>query len=490
MSVAVRRGLLALVAILVAEAAWIMAVPPFRGSDEIDHTYRAAGVARGEWHLTEGAEHGRGTLVRIPTDIVEAAQGQCLSLKYMLHDNCYPVSSHGGQSVVATAAGAYDPFFYWVVGTAAKPFHGSGADYAMRIATALICAVLLALAVGVLSYAGTGPWASLGVVAAFMPEVFFSGAIPAPNGPEMALAFVLWASLLAVVRVDDVRVRGRLLALAFAAGTPLMFVRLLGPLWVVAIVLSVVAFAGWSTTRRIVAAHRRLVTLGVIAVGLGAVWWETWQQIAAHVTPGAPDKDVVRWVLAFNLPVFTMQMVGAFPYRDIPAPLGVYPLAFCVICLMFFAAWRKAMTPRVRRTVLGIGIASLVIPVAVSLVFMPSAGAVWQGRYEQPFVIGILPLCGLILDDVGFAPREGRRLIGLSAVFLLVAQVACVYHVLELELGRPVSAADTSWVHPPLVVTALLMAVGWVLLCGLLPLRNPEPAAMPELDAVDYELST
>jgi hypothetical protein len=490
MSVAVRRGLLALVALLVAEAAWIMAVPPFRGSDEVDHTYRAAGVARGEWHLTQGATHGRGTLVWVPTDIVEAAQGQCLSLKYMGHDNCHAAATRGDESLVATAAGAYDPFYYWAVGTAARPFHGAAADYAMRIATALICSCLIALAIGVLSFAGTGLWASLGTVAALMPEVFFSGAIPAPNGPELALAFLLWASLLAVVREDDVRRRGRLLALAFAAGTPLMFVRLLGPLWVVAIVLTVVAFAGLGTTRRIVAAHRRVVTLGVIAVGLGAVWWEAWQRIAAHATPGAPDKDVVRWVLAFNLPVFTMQMVGAFPYRDIPAPLGVYPLAFFVICLMFFAALRKGAPTRARRTLLWVGVASLVIPIVISLVFMPSAGAVWQGRYEQPFVIGILPLCGLMLDDAGFAPREGRRLVGLSAVFLLIAQVACVYHLEQDELRRAVSAGDSSWVHPPAVVTALLMAVGWVGVCLLLPLRRPAREARPEPAAVGLELST
>jgi uncharacterized membrane protein YedE/YeeE len=264
-------------------------------------------------------------------------------------------------------------------------------------------------------------------------------------------------------------------------------------MWVLAIVLAVMAYAGWGRTRQIVAAHRRVVSLGVVAVGLGGVWWAAWQEIAAHVTAGAPDKDVVRWVLAFNLPVFTMQMVGAFPYRDIPAPLGVYPLAFFVVCLMFFAAWRKGLLARERRTVLWIGVATLVIPVAISLVFMPSAGAVWQGRYEQPFVIGILPLCGLVLDDVGFAPREGRRLVGLSALFLLIAQVACVYHLEQDELRRAVSAGDASWVHPPAVLTGLLVGVGWVLVCLLLPLRRPlvAPApATPAPDSVGYELST
>src|SRR5436309_2910137 len=79
--------------------------------------------------------------------------------------------------------------------------------------------------------------ATLGVLATLTPEVLYSGAVPSPNGVEMGLGFVLWASLLAVVRQDDARRRqGTLLALAFAAAVPLTFLRMLGPLWIVLIV--------------------------------------------------------------------------------------------------------------------------------------------------------------------------------------------------------------------------------------------------------------
>ena len=71
---ALRRGLLAFVVVLLAEAVWILAVPPFRGSDEVDHVYRATGVAAGQWHLTEGAQQGRGLLVWVPTDVVPSAR--------------------------------------------------------------------------------------------------------------------------------------------------------------------------------------------------------------------------------------------------------------------------------------------------------------------------------------------------------------------------------------------------------------------------------
>lgn len=476
MSLATRRGLLAFVVVLLAEAVWILAVPPFRGSDEVDHVYRAAGVASGQWHLSEGAQHGRGLLVLVPTDVVEAARAQCTSLSYVGHDNCQAVRTEGDRSLVATAAGGYDPFFYVVVGTVGKPFHGAAVDYAMRAATAVLCALLLALGVAVLSIAGTGRWATLGVLAAFTPEVVFSGAIPSPNGVEMALGFLLWAALLAVVRRDDDQaLQGRLLMVAAAAAVPLTFVRLLGPLWVLLIVGAVALTVGMRGTWDIVRRHRRVAVTAAVLTVLGVCWWFGWQVIASHADGVQADKDRVLWILAFNLPAYTMQMVGAFPFRDQPAPLGVYPLAFFVIGLLVIAAWRRGVPPRARRAVLWIVVAALVVPVALSLWFMPSLGAFWQGRYELPFVIGILPLCGLLLDEGRFAPEEGPKLVALSAAFLAIVQVVSVVHVEQLEQGRVVSASDPHWADPgPWLLGAGMLAA--CLLAGLMfRLRAPQP---------------
>ena len=476
MSLAGRRGLLAFVAVLLAEAVWILAVPPFRGSDEIDHVYRATGVASGQWHLGEGARHGRGLLVWVPTDVVDAAQGQCTSLSYVGHDNCHAVETSGERSRVATAAGGYDPFFYLVVGTMAKPFRGAGVDYAMRVATAVLCALLLGVGVGVLSVAGTGRWATLGVLAAITPEVVFSGSIPSPNGVEMGLGLVLWAALLAVVRRDDATTQRRLLLVATAAAVPLTFVRLLGPLWVALIVAAVVLTVGVRRAWELIRRHRLLVGCAMTAAVVGVGWWAAWQVIASHATGLQPDKDRVLWILAFNLPVYTMEMVGAFPFRDQPAPLGVYPLAFFVVGLLVFGAWRRGVPEQARRAVLWIVIASLVVPVVLSLAFMPSLGAFWQGRYELPFVIGILPLCGLLLDEAGFAPQEGRRLVALSAVFLAVLHVVSVVHVQRMEKARPVSAGDPDWVHPPdVLLGAAMLAV--CVLAGLLFRLRPRQAS-------------
>ena len=59
--------------LIVLQSAWILALPPFAAIDEFDHVYRAAGVAEGQWRLSEAAEDARGLEVAVPPDVVDAA---------------------------------------------------------------------------------------------------------------------------------------------------------------------------------------------------------------------------------------------------------------------------------------------------------------------------------------------------------------------------------------------------------------------------------
>jgi hypothetical protein len=457
--------LLTFVAVLLAEAVWILAVPPFRGSDEVDHVFRASGVASGQVHLTRNAEGGGGQLVWVPTEVVDAAHEQCVSRMYVTEADCAPVGVSRGRSLVATAAGTYDPIYYAVVGVAGRPFHGSGVDYAMRAATALLCALLIGLGVGALSFAGTGRWVTLGVLAALTPEVMFSGAIVAPNGPEIGLGFLLWSALLGAVRQPSGSVsQRRLLALAGVAAVPLMFVRGLGPLWVLMDVVAVATVVGVHHTREVVTRNRACLAMVSVAVALGLAWWYVWRHIAAHAAGGSGGPPVVpQWARALDVPLFVLQMVGAFPFREIPAPFIVYPMSFFAIVLLIAAALRRGVPSRTRGVVLVLAVATLIVPVLLSLAFMSSVGAIWQGRYILPFAIGILPLCGLVLDDAGFAPFEGKRLAALAGVLLAASQVICPYHVQQLELHRRASLADASWWHASMVVLGGLMLIA----CGL-----------------------
>src|SRR3712207_2367380 len=125
---------------LLLQVAWILAVPPFRGVDEFDHAYRAGSVAGGEWvSLGTEAAQGRGDLVRVPAGIVRDAGPVCSSYGYTGPDNCSPVARLDGDEVtVASAAARYNPLFYWVVGTPARPFDGVTALYVMRLTASLL----------------------------------------------------------------------------------------------------------------------------------------------------------------------------------------------------------------------------------------------------------------------------------------------------------------------------------------------------------------
>jgi hypothetical protein len=392
-------------------------------------------------------------------------------LSYPGPDNCHPVASRGDEVRIATAASPYNPSFYWVIGTASRPFHGSTALYAMRFTTALLCALLLALGAGLLTFAGTGRWATLGLVAALVPEVIYSSVIAAPDGPEMALGLVLWSCLLALSREHDKRRERLLLVIAVVAAFLLTFLRELGPLWVVVILASVALFWGRTRVSDVVRRHRGVVLFGAALVVVGVVWWELWRMTAAHVAMPADavpqSRETRMWILAFNLPAWIAQMIGAFPFRDQPMPLWVYPFVLLVIGFFLVSAKRASRGKREARTVTALTVATLAIPVVLSVIFMPAYGAIWQGRYEIVFVLGILPLCGLLMDRRDFAPVEGRRLVIVALLFLALAQVVGPVYVMHDELGRPESTLHSGWVHPPLVVVGLLALIGSAVLSAV-----------------------
>jgi hypothetical protein len=65
------------------------------------------------------------------------------------------------------------------------------------------------------------------------------------------------------------------------------------------------------------------------------------------------------------------------------------------------------------------------------------------------------------------------------ALFLVVSQVACPYHVQRLELHRSASALDPSWWHAPWPVLVGLM----LLACGIAAMLVREPARVPAPEA-------
>jgi Predicted membrane protein (DUF2142) len=477
-----------LLGVLLAQAAWIVAVPPFRGMDEFDHAFRAAGVASGQWRLDDEAAGGRGLLVDVPAELVTAARGQCEALPYIVPETCDGDGPGADGTVRATTSAAnYVPAYYWVVGTAGEPFSGAGSLYAMRIASAVLCALVLSVAAWCLTTWVRGSWAFVGLLVGLSPTLVYTTTTVAPNGLEMAAGVCLWTALLGLGAGDPpdpgvVRRERLLLAAATVAVVLLAGLRALGPLWVLMILSCVVALRGPRAVLVVAARHRaEVVVAGLLAVAT-SVAVLAWSRGNVPVPDGALNGEIdTSWGEVVRWPAWILSSIGAFPYRDQPAPLVVHLLVLVVLVTLLVAAVLRGADRGRGAVVLAAGLC-LVVPSVLVALTLEERGGVWQGRYLLPFMAGVMVLAGLVLDRVRWQthPRDVRPQT-LAVVLLAVAHVVSVVHVQLAELDRESAGPHTGWVHPPTVGTGALMAVAWVVLAAVAwSLRASDPGSSTE----------
>ena len=450
--------------LLVAEVAWLLAVPAFRGIDEFDHVYRSASVARGEWWPSgEAAQHGRGELVTVPRDLVAAAGDECRARPYTGHDNCSPVQqAPHGQVRVASAASRYEPGFYWVVGTAARWAHGTTALYVMRGVAALMCAVFVALSAWSVRRWARTAWPSVALRASATPVLVYSSVVAAPNALEICAALSVWSALAGLARAGLPAATERTLVWAAVPGAVLLAnLRSLGVPFLLLDVLVLVTVLGRDRVGGLVTRHRRtlVATGGVVAaaVAAGAFW-----VLAAAPNRGAEEHgDYHGAVLGslVQLPVWVLQTIAAAPGRADPAPVATYLLCGALLV----AVWRagsRAGEPRLRRALAFVAVSSLAGPLVLTLHGYRDVGVIWQGRYGMPFSVGLLVLAGLALDLRGAAAP--RRPVGVVLGGAFVAgHLVAVLAVLAQQARVSPSVAAGLWAPPPWSLVAVLTLVGW-----------------------------
>ena len=440
-----------LIGILLMQAAWIITVPPFRGSDEFDHAFRAAAVADGEWYVDEWAEDGRGLYVTAPTSLVEAARFQCESLPYTGRENCHPDVVANSETVqVASGAGLYHPLFYWIVGSVAQPFEGATALYAMRIATAVLCLVFFGVAAWAVSrLPSRWPLAALTVAAS--PVLIYSTTIVAPNGPEMAAAMALWATLLSAARQPDARdVRVKLI-LAIPAAMTLSTLRMLGPLFVMLIVATVITYAP-SSARRVVREHRGLITAAVAASAFAAAGSAVW--VVANNQTEAPPGETGGAVDLGHILMWNFQTIAAFPFRDQAGPLIVYPIYLGLVLALLVGGYARGRWPARSALLLAMG-TTIALPALLTLATMEGRGVIWQGRYALPYAIGTVILAGFAISHRPTRPVTWR-IAAPGAVAIGVGVAACLIKIRTDEVSR---GSGDLWLAPhPIVLIALLTA--------------------------------
>lgn len=481
-----RSALVAACGFVLLQVAWVLAIPPFAASDEFDHAYRAAAVARGEWVAPPTtATRGTGARVHVPADIVEAAAPECRRLPYTTSADCRGERS-GDTVSVASGAGRYNPFFYFLVGSAALPFDGTAALYAMRSAGLLLC---LALVVAAL-YAASAPtaWPRAGLAMALTPVALFSSSMAAPNGLEIVSAAAFWTALLALARPDAATAgrRRSLLGILAVSGVLLVTVRSLGPLWCVLACLAVIV-AVRPQPRALARSLMRPDAAGVTAVvgsaALLSVWWVRTQgslTIGVEKMEPTPTMEKITLSLQANI-VWLFQSIAAFPTRDILAPLPVY---VCGLALFFASLVLVRRMPSPYRTAaVLVLLATSLLPTAVTLRTFDDYGIAWQGRYTLPLALGVAAIGSAGLDVVH--TRLPRAVVGVViALYAGMHVVSVVGAALHEREGSP-GVDNGAWVLLPVPVLGVIALGGSILVAlnAIAPLATrssvrPDPSTL------------
>ena len=470
---------------LLLQAAWILTMPPFRGVDEVDHVFRAAAVARGQWVAGETATDGRGQLVVVPGSLVEAAHDQCVFLDYTGPDNCSPVTELPGDEVeVASSAASYHPAFYWVIGTAALPFEGAGALYAMRIATALLSLLFIGLAAWSVAKL-PGRWPMAGLVLAITPVFVYSTTVAAPNGVEMSAGLALWGTLLALIDGRDKRTETRLLWAAILCAVVLGTLRLLGPVFILMIVVTI-ASLDWGAVRDVISRQRRTVLVGCALIAASVVGQALWMFDAVSQEVASEGAENPKTFNSVNIIVWPLQTIAAFPSRDNAGAAVIYPVVLILVAAILAAAWRRGSARARLVTMVSLAV-TLVFPYVFTLATLDAIGNIWQGRYVLPYGVGFLLLAGYTLGSLRTQAGPMLRTLVPSTAFLAVAVAACLIKVRHDEITSNVaSSEDSAWHVPSPLLLAALVGVAFALFAFALTTarsRLPEEASAPHHEA-------
>jgi hypothetical protein len=344
-----------------------------------------------------------------------------------------------------------------VIGTAAKPFDGIGALYAMRIATALLAGAFIWAAARAASTWARTRWPYLGIAVACTPVALYSATIAAPNGVEIMAALSLWMSLIGLLLARPENVRG-LAANAAVSGAVLATLRPLGPLWCLVILGAVLVGVRAQPGRVTELLRRPAVLVGGLVVLLGALQGTAWvlAMDALKMGGGGTAHSSLGSRLGVSvgeIPVWMFQAIAAFPLRNEHTHLAVYPCYLALILIVVTLAMRSG-SARPRIAVALVVAFSVLFPVVTTVNTFDRFGTAWQGRYGLPVAMGTVLLAAYVLD------RSGRHLRGPMqlTLFLLfvVSQTLSPTYTLLRQIDRAPRLDLDWWAQPSLALTIVV----------------------------------
>jgi hypothetical protein len=451
-------------------AVWSLATPFFASPDEPAQVARAVALVHGDV-IGRTVRNDGNAITDVTIPAVYAAgrsYGSCFTFKSAVSASCAArLTKSTAEVKTITYVGRYPPLYYAIVGLPSLFTTSSTGLYAMRLVSALLNAVFIALAAVSIVAWSRSRLLLLGLLVAATPMTFFLGAVVNPSGLEITSATCLWCAglVLALERADQPP--PGLVAVVTVAACTLLLTRALSPLWVVGILLLLAVLAGWRGVRGIARARSArwaLVPLTLFAAF--AVGWIVWAH-ALDLLPVGVKATENGTPLAANIlgdtATWLQQMVGVFGWLDTLSPLLTYLIWYGVVGLFLLLALSCARARHVGALLLLLAIV-VFVPVAISYGQAHRLGVIWQARYIMPMAVGV-PLMAVALVERSVALRGVRtRVATMSCVALALGSCGAFAEALRryvTGVAGPIDylhvAAHRVW-HPPFGALTLTIA--------------------------------
>lgn len=454
--------------LVIVSCAFALLTGRYGGPDEPSHVIRAAAVAHGDLRGADAPGMVDGfRLVEVPLRI-GTGDPRCFRHDPRITPQCAAPTTDRGTVVVATAAGRYPPYYYAVIGGAARLLGQSDNPLAYRVTSAVLVAGVLGFALLRLrQWVSSG--AALVVSAMLPPAAWFLFGVVNPNSLEIALFALAWVGV-GEFLIDARPGRGTdgLTVAAWAAAAAV----LIRPVAVLAVpTLLVVLVTGASRAQWAPMRSRRRITMvlaPLLGAGLLTVGWHLALAAAssdARTASTIPFTDAVR--RSFDGTTDTVrELVGSMGWLEYSSPNLAQAAWWAVVGLSAGAALLagRRLTIAFVATVISV----LAIPLVFELVMYRRVGFIWQGRYSIAAALGVAMVGAVAVHRLpGRRQRQFRRVAQalpiLAAASLLLSQWHAARRYTVGIDGSWRLTATNAWqppVHPWLLLAASAVALG------------------------------
>lgn len=443
----------------VSLACWSFADPLVAAPDEQAHILRAYALDHGQMGSPTTPPSKVNANVTVPMSLYYSAiYPICWHQHADIPASCsapWPTSSQ--PQTIATYVDHYPPLYYLFVGSATYASHQRSGIYLMRLISALMSSVMLALGAYAIARWSRRRSLYVGMYIALTPEAYFLSSSVNPSGFETTTAICLW-TLVAILGLEYRDQPPRtLVVLVGATASILALIRGLSPLWVALAALTLLVLWGprelYETVRR-----RRDVQwtgAGVIGAGVLAALW-IFTQGTLNILPvgmGVPKRDstfaVIRLVASFAQG-WLREAVGILGWLDTELNGFVYHSWYAIVIGLLVVSLVRG-NARERATVAALSALTVLIPIILVVRQARTLGVVWQGRDSLPLAVGAVILAAAVSGsplrrrarrsvqrfDVTLRRRIAQlTLLGVVAILAIANMMAFYINLRRYAVGR------------------------------------------------------